>query len=117
MNADAMIQFYENIFETVIRRVLDERNATFPTLDIELATQLARINAKLNITVPEAAMLLNCSESHLYGKISLAKKRQTHCPIPFLDLDGVYVLPREKLLAWAEADKNRRSHLKEAVGR
>jgi hypothetical protein len=87
---DAMAQFYKGIFEKVVRRVLDEHNAKFPSVDSELATQMAKINAKPNITVSEAALL----------------KKATKCPIPFLELDGVYVFPREKLLGWAEMKKS-----------
>jgi hypothetical protein len=105
---DAMAQFYESIFEKVVRRVLAEHNATFPSIDSELATQVARINAKPNITVSEAALLLNCSESHLYTKIAAARKKATKFPIPFLDLDGVYVFPRVKLIEWAEEEKERK---------
>lgn len=113
---DAMAQFYEGIFEKVVRRVLDEHNAKFPSVDSELATQMAKINAKPNITVSEAALLLNCSESHLYTKIAAARKKSTRCPIPFLDLDGVYVFPREKLLGWAEMEKEYKARLKSKKG-
>jgi hypothetical protein len=105
---DVLTQFYEGIFEKALNRVLDERNALFPTVDGELASQIARINAKPNITVSEASVLLNCSDSHLYAKISAAKKKATEYPIPFLDLDGVYVFPRLKLLEWAEQEKTRK---------
>jgi hypothetical protein len=106
-DTDLLSQFYEGIMERVLKRVLDERDAMFPTVDPELAGQIAKINAKPNITVLEAALLLNCSHSHLYAKISAAKKRTTEYPIPFLDLDGVYVFPREKLIEWAEQKKGR----------
>jgi hypothetical protein len=102
---DPFTQLYEDIFEKALKRVLDERNALFPTVDAELAGQIARINAKPNITVSEASLLLNCSDSHLYAKISAAKKRATDYPIPVCDLDGVYVFPREKLLEWAKMEK------------
>src|SRR5688572_6560167 len=106
---DPFTQLYEVIFEKALRRVFDERNAMFPTIDAELAAQLARINAKPNITVSEASLLLNCSDSHLYAKISAAKKRATEYPIPFFDLDGVYVFPRQKLIEWAEKEKERKA--------
>jgi hypothetical protein len=103
---DPMVQFYESIFSRVIERVLDTRNATFPAVDEETAGRIAKINAKPRITVQEAALYLNCSESHLYAKIKAAKKGASAHPIPFLDLDGVYVLPREQLLLWAQTDKS-----------
>lgn len=107
-NLEAIIQFYESIFERALNRVLDERNARFPTVDPELAAQIAKINAKVNITVPEAALLLNCSESHLYARIRVARGEDAVCPIPFLDLDGVYVFPRERLLEWAAQKKEQK---------
>src|ERR1041385_4793373 len=94
---DLLSQLYEGMIEKALRRVLAERNALFPAVDAELAGQVARINAKPNITVSEASLLLNCSDSHLYAKIKEAKKKTTSYPIPFLDLDGVYVFPRERL--------------------
>jgi hypothetical protein len=112
---DLIAQFYGIIIEQALRRVLDERNAMFPSVDPELAGQIAKINAKPNITVLEASLLLNCSDSHLYARISAAKKKATKYPIPFLDLDGVYVFPREKLIEWAEQEKERKP-LKSAKG-
>src|SRR2546421_9832092 len=103
--ADPMGQFFETIFDKALDRALDERNAIFPTVDEETALKIARINAKLRITIPEAALLLGCSTSHLYAKITAARKGKARHPIPFLDLDGVYVLPREELLVWAQAEK------------
>jgi hypothetical protein len=106
---DLLTQFYEEIIEKALKRVLDERNALFPTVDAELAGKIARINAKPNITVLEASVLLNCSDSHLYAKITAAKRKATEYPIPFLDLDGVYVFPRVKLIQWAEQEKERKT--------
>jgi hypothetical protein len=107
-NIDAITQAFEEIFERALDRVLERRNAVLPSVDPELAAQIARINAKPNITVAEAALLLNCSESHLYVKIKAAKKKKPDCPIPFYDLDGVYVLPREALLEWAAQKKEQK---------
>ncbi|MBI3654153.1 MAG: helix-turn-helix domain-containing protein [Acidobacteria bacterium] len=107
--ANVLVEFYEGIIEKALRRVLDERHALFPATDPELAGQIARINAKPNITVLEAALLLNCSDSHLYAKIKAAKRKTTGYPIPFLDLDGVYVFPRERLIEWAESEKERKT--------
>ena len=103
--ADPMGQFFETIFDKALDRALDKRNAIFPTVDEETALKIAKINAKPRITIPEAALLLGCSTSHFYTKITAAKKGKTKHPIPFLDLDGVYVLPREELIAWAQMEK------------
>jgi len=100
-----MAEFFETLFEKVLNRALEKRNAVFPTVDGETAWKIARINAKPRITIQEAALLLGCSTSHFYTKINAAKKGKSKHPIPFLDLDGVYVLPREELLTWALAEK------------
>jgi predicted DNA-binding transcriptional regulator AlpA len=106
--ADPLGQFFETIFNKALDRALDKRNAIFPTVDEETALKIAKINAKPRITIQEAALLLGCSTSHFYTKITAAKKGKTKHPIPFLDLDGVYVLPREELIAWAQMEKKER---------
>ncbi|HEV7374768.1 MAG TPA: hypothetical protein VGN95_08625 [Pyrinomonadaceae bacterium] len=100
-----MSEFFETLFEKALSRALEKRNAVFPTVDEETARKIARINAKPRITIPEAALLLGCSTSHFYTKINASKKGKSKHPIPFLDLDGVYVLPREQLIAWAQMEK------------
>lgn len=108
INTDPMVQFYEILFGKALDRALSKRNAVFPSVDEETALKIAKINAKPRITIPEAALLLGCSPSHFYTKIAIAKKGKSKHPIPFLDLDGVYVLPREELLARAQLDKKAR---------
>jgi hypothetical protein len=86
--------------EAAAEAVREERRA-FAEEDPALYKRLSEINAKVNVTVPEAALLLGCSDSHLYKLIGLAEKGKTRRPIPYLDLDGVKVLPRLSLLEWA----------------
>jgi hypothetical protein len=86
--------------EAVAEAVRQERRA-FVEAEPALAARIAEINAKVNITVPEGALLLGCSDSHLYRLIGEARKGQSKRPIPYLDLDGVKVLQRERLLEWA----------------
>jgi hypothetical protein len=107
-STEPMIRFYEAIFDRALERALERRNAHIAAVDEVTATKIAKINAKPRITVQEAALYLNCSESHLYTKIKEAKKGTANHPIPFLDLDGVYVLPREELLAWAQTCKEKK---------
>jgi hypothetical protein len=59
--------------EAAAEAVREERRA-FAEEDLELYKKLSEINAKVNVTVPEAALLLNCSDSHLYRLIGEAKK-------------------------------------------
>lgn len=67
----------------------------------KLHEQLAFIKAKEHVTVKEAALLLSCSESHIRKLVMLARKGKTRRPIPYVDMEGVTVFPRETLLAWA----------------
>jgi len=69
----------------------------------KLRGQLALIKAKEHVTVKEAALLLSCSESHIRKLVMLARKGKTRRPVPYIDLEGVIIFPREILLAWASA--------------
>ena len=66
-----------------------------------LREQLALIKAKEHATVKEAALLLSCSESHIRKLVMLARKGKAHCPIPFVNMEGVTVFPVGILLDWA----------------
>jgi hypothetical protein len=67
----------------------------------KLRQQIALIKAKEHVTVKEAALLLSCSESHIRKLVMLARKGKTRRPIPYVDMEGVTVFPRESLLNWA----------------
>jgi hypothetical protein len=78
--------------------------------DIEAAnTQkaLQRIMVKEFISMREAHLLLCCSDGHIRNLVEQARKEKTSHPIPFLDLDGVTVFQRVKLLEWAEQPKRK----------
>lgn len=66
-----------------------------------LREQLAFIKAKEHVTVKEAALLLSCSESHIRKLVMLARKGKTHRPVPYVDIEGITILPRESILEWA----------------
>jgi hypothetical protein len=68
---------------------------------------LARIQAKENISIQEAAFLLNCSDGHIRNLVKKAKTKKTQHPIPFLDLDGVITFQRGELLAWSRQPKGK----------
>ena len=67
----------------------------------QLRQQLSVIKAKEHVTVREAALLLSCSESHIRKLVTIARKNKTLRPIPFVDMEGVTVFPREALQQWA----------------
>ena len=66
-----------------------------------LRGQLELIKVKEHITVKETALLLSCSESHIRKLVMMARKGKSRRPIPFVDMEGVTVFPRETLLVWA----------------
>jgi hypothetical protein len=70
--------------------------------DEKFAVTLRRIMAKEFVSIKETALLLNCSDGHIRNLVGKAQKGKATHPIPFLDLDGVTVFPREKLLDWAK---------------
>jgi hypothetical protein len=70
---------------------------------VKLREQLAFIKAKEHVTVKEAALLLSCSESHIRKLVMLARKGKTRRPVPYIDLEGLIIFPREILLDWASA--------------
>jgi hypothetical protein len=92
----------------IARAVLDEALSNgVATGDIPndascgLRDQLALIKAKEHVTVREAALLLSCSESHVRKLVTKARKGKTLRPIPFVDMEGLTVFPRETLMEWA----------------
>jgi len=68
---------------------------------------LQRILIKEFISIKEAHLLLGCSDGHIRNLVDKARKKKTSHPIPFLDLDGVTVFRRVKLLEWAERPKQK----------
>jgi hypothetical protein len=67
----------------------------------KLRDQLALIKAKEHVTVKEAALLLSCSQSHVRKLVMLARKGKARRPVPYIDMEGVTIFPRESLLDWA----------------
>ncbi len=67
----------------------------------KLRDQLALIKAKEHVTVKEAALLLSCSQSHIRKLVMLARKGKTRRPVPYVEMEGVTIFPRESLLDWA----------------
>jgi hypothetical protein len=104
---DILVLLDKRIAE-IARAVFEEAigNGTAPVqlpddASAKLREQLTFIKAKEHITVREAALLMSCSESHIRKLVMLARKRKSHRPIPFVDMEGVTIFPRESLLNWA----------------
>jgi hypothetical protein len=104
LNPDPMTAFFEALFEKVLNRALDKRNAIFPTVDEDTARKIAEINAKPYITIPEAELLYRCSDTYLYRCIQRAKAGGISDPIPFL-FAGSYVLPQAAFFDWLKRQR------------
>jgi len=79
----------------------------FDDAPAKLRQQIALIKAKEHVTVKEAALLLSCSESHIRKLVMLARKSKTRRPIPYVDMEGLTIFPRESLLNWASPTSHR----------
>lgn len=82
------------IHDSALSHASDEASA-------RLRGQLELIKVKEHVTVKEAALLLSCSESHIRKLVMMARKGKSRRPIPYVDMEGVTVFPREMLLTWA----------------
>jgi predicted DNA-binding transcriptional regulator AlpA len=90
------------LIKEAVRELIAERALLFAT--DETAQQLALINTKPFITVPETMLLLNVSKDTLYKRVREAKKGTAQHPIPFQDI-GAITFPRVELLEWARTHK------------
>lgn len=97
--------------EVAVELVGQGRKSSDPLIeDLEAANiqkALHRIMVKEFISIREAHLLLCCSDGHIRNLVDKARKKRTSHPIPFLDLDGVTVFQRVKLLEWAEQPKQK----------
>ena len=106
-NQDILVILDERITE-IARGIVQEAiaNGIAPVQlsddrSVKLREQLAFIKAKEHVTVKEAALLLSCSESHIRKLVMLARKGKTRRPVPYVDIEGVTIFPRQSLLDWA----------------
>jgi hypothetical protein len=109
-----LIELPEHFIDEVAERVKQKLESNTPEAlqqpdpeALESQRVLARIRAKDNISIQEAAFLLNCSDGHIRNLVKKAKTKKTQQPIPFLDLDGVITFNREELLAWSRQPKGK----------
>lgn len=97
----------EQGIEQIVRRVLGSMGYFDSSEANEYRRKLALLYAKDFWKPAEAAFVLGCSDTHLRNLVKKAQTKQTARPIPFLDLDGATVFPREALLEWAGQSKPR----------
>jgi len=109
--SDLLNAFNEHIREVATEVLAAQLTPQHITPDVstleadDIRARLYVIKAKEFVSIPEAALLLNCSNSHLRNLITKAREGEAEHPIPHRDLDGVTVFNREQLLAWVELDK------------
>ncbi len=109
MKNEEILVLLDARIEEIARKVFLECDGTSrasaePTTNdapAKLREQLALIKAKEHVTVKEAALLLSCSESHIRKLVMLARKGKSRRPVPYFDMEGVTIFPRESLLNWA----------------
>jgi hypothetical protein len=118
------IELPETVIDEIAERVKRKLEAraqemleVFDAVAAEYQLRLSRIRAKENISIQDAAFLLNCSDGHLRNLIKKAKHRKTSRPIPFNDLDGLCTFNREELLAWSRGQRGRMKDGMEEVRR
>ena len=109
MSSHDLIASLDRRITEISRTVFDEAIANYisdnrvPDGHSEgLRRQIALIKSKEHITVKEAALLMSCSDSHIRKMVTLARKRKSTRPIPFVELEGMTVFPLADLLAWAK---------------
>jgi len=113
---DNLLYLLDERIRRISREVLKEQetreqqpghSSTTDSEGAKLTETLRRIMAKEFVSIKEVALLLNCSGGHIRNLVSKAQKGKASNPIPFLDLDGVTVFPRVKLLEWAQQPKKK----------
>lgn len=115
-NRDDLVTLLDERIRRISREIANEVLGKAPQpsdlsiKDMEAANvqqALQRIMIKEFISIREAHLLLGCSDGHIRNLVVKARRNKTPNPIPFLDLDGVTVFQRVKLLEWAEQPKQR----------
>ena len=71
----------------------------------QIRDALRVIKAKEFVRIPEAARLLDCSESHLRNLVGRAENGEAADPVPFRDLDGLITFNVAELMEWSKRRK------------
>lgn len=111
-NQQDLMSILDERIRRIAREELQSQQASMHTTTIaqkseQITETQQRIMAKEFVSIKEVALLLNCSDGHVRNLVNKAQRGKASNPIPFLDLDGVTVFPRVKLLEWAEQPKRK----------
>lgn len=113
MNTDQfdLEDYFRSLAREEAARVYEALKGAPPPSDAEAADyrrRVERVLAKKFVSIGEAALLLNCSDSYIRKLVKRAQKRESKYPIPFTDLDGHVVFELGRLLDWADQSKPKR---------
>jgi len=104
------IEIPREVIEQIAREVLESMvgNAAANVRDEEaerIERTLQRIRAKQFITIPEFALLFNCSRGHVDKLLDQAQQPNCKYPLPYVDLNGLIQFDRLEVLEWARLRK------------
>ena len=104
------IEIPREAIEQIAREVLESMvgNAAANVHDEEaerIERTLQRIRAKQFITIPEFALLFNCSRGHVDTLLDQAQQPNCKYPVPYVDLNGLIQFERLEVLEWARLRK------------
>lgn len=96
----------EQITREVIESILGDMKPIVHDEEAErIERALQRIKAKQFITIPEFALLFNCSRSHVDKLLDQAQQPNSKYPVPYIDLNGLVQFDRLEVLEWARLRK------------
>jgi hypothetical protein len=104
------IEIPREAIEQITREVLESMLASTRAIahDEEaerIERTLQRIKAKQFITIPEFALLFNCSRGHVDKLLDQAQQPNCKYPVPYVDLNGLIQFDRLEVLEWARLRK------------
>ena len=104
------IEIPREAIEQIAREVLESMvgNAAANVHDEEaerIERTLQRIRAKQFITIPEFALLFNCSRGHVDTLLDQAQQPNCKYPVPYVDLNCLIQFERVEVLEWARLRK------------
>ena len=96
----------EQITREVLESMLGNVKGTIHDEEAErIERTLQRIKAKQFITIPEFALLFNCSRSHVDQLLEQAQQPDCKYPVPYIDLNGLIQFDRIEVVEWARLRK------------
>jgi len=95
----------EQITREVLESILGNSGAVHDEEAERIERTLQRIMAKQFITIPEFALLFNCSLGHVDKLLDQAQQPNCKYLLPYVDLNGLIQFERVEVLEWARLRK------------